>query len=190
MSLPMAGVGKRWVFKILLTQTILWLYEMNEWGEREKWSGLGIWQPAVKSKPCSDSVLGNHVWFLCGLLTGQGGRIDAFQLWACWYQPKFCQHGNESLSLKAQYASYPWSPCRNTGPTKNESKALTRTGGLICQTPVRCCHQKCWGYSFIDKECQPELKIRSIVTPNYLNLMIHDSLVCGIKIECDIFVLQ
>lgn len=75
-AVPAHGRGwKEMVFKILPTQTILWLYEMNEWGEREKWSGLCIWQPAVKSEPCSDSVLGHHVCFLCGLLTGQGGEL-------------------------------------------------------------------------------------------------------------------
>lgn len=112
------------------------------------------------------------------------GTLVSTQLLPTW---KYLQW---SAGLKAQDASSLWSPWRNTGPTKNESKALTRTGELICQTPVRGCHQKCWEYSFIYKECQPEIKIKSIIRTNYLNLMTHDALVCGIKIECDIFVLQ
>lgn len=47
---------------------------------------------------------------------------------------------------------------------KNKSSALTRTGGLICQILVRCCHQDCCRHSFIYKGSHPDLKIRSIIT--------------------------
>lgn len=69
-----------------------------------------------------------------------------------------------NASLKARYASCFWNPWRNCGPTKSKSKVWTRAGGLICQTLVRCCHQNCCKRSFIYKECQPERKIRSIIT--------------------------
>ena len=69
-----------------------------------------------------------------------------------------------SASLKAQCASYFWNPWRNSGPAKSKSKTLTRTGGLICQSLIRCCHQNCYKCSSIYNECQPELKIRSIIT--------------------------
>lgn len=108
------------------------------------------------------------LWWL-GLLPPltQGRRMDVMQVWTPCYQPKICQPWiflKWGASSMAQHASYFWNPSRSSGTTKSKSRALTRTGGLICQILARCCHQDCCRHSFIYKGCHPDLKIRSIIT--------------------------